>query len=1225
MRAYIFALILIVPPVQGGLSEFYGDVEQLELYPRSTVEQKELDLVPHERTWLKEKGRLVLGVSKPDYRPFDITINDSKYEGVTADISGALSKLLNIDFVIRSFADRDSAIAALKSGTIDMLASANGYDVTDPQLVLSKPYAPDQPILFSRLNDVRKFQGDLTGVRVAVTNDYITHDVIVNDFNGALVELYTSREKALAALAFGRVDLYLGDALSSNLLINENYFNYVKVERFVDINTRGTSYALRKDNNALRHILDTAIAAIDSHEYDEILRRWAGGIGALKGKNVSLTESEKDWIARNPIVHIAVSAGQAPIAFIDTEGSFSGIASDILKIVSFDTGIKFEPVYYDKVSDLQRAILTGESDLACLTKTTAREARFRFTETFAFSPFAIMTGKADRNLVSIQQLRGQRVAIPKGHVVAEFLHGEFPDIKVKETSNLLEAMSLVSEGKAIATIAPLSIARFYSERMSGYKIFINNIVDEDGARFSFAMQRADQDLQSILNKVLAVIPPDELIVISNRWRANPAVQINSWKDYSSIILQIVGVAALLLGVSLVWNIYLRRQVAQRNQARKELDEQLGFMQSLINGTPHPIYVRDREGRLLSCNTYYLQAINRRFDELKGKRSFEGSKIDALQAHELHADYMEVIRSGKPIETDRPLQVKDRATTIYHWIYPYKDSSGEVQGVICGWIDISERRKLIEEIAAARDQADAASRAKTTFLATMSHEIRTPMNAIIGLLELNLRGSSKETPGRSLIEVAYDSAISLLELIGDILDIVRIESGNLSLSSRRADLRELSESVVRVFDGLARQKGLTLNIAFHGALGGEVLIDPVRYKQILSNLVGNAIKFTDSGGVRIGVSGKQTPQGQLQVEVLVEDSGIGISPADQANVFRPFEQVATQEHNVRGGAGLGLAICRSLAEMMGGTLSLESQLGVGTRVRLQLALSPLEPLAACERDQGKHIDAAKSYRPNLKILVVDDNSANRLVLSQQFTYLGHRVTSACDGVEALQAWTAGDFDLVVTDCNMPLMSGYELAGKLRQAQAGNSAPRTVILGFTANAQADEVQKCVAAGMDDCLFKPVTIDDLEQRLRRWFGMPDDLTAVAPETPALGFHPGLDSSAGEATFQLASLIEISKTDDDALKQMLQEFLRSNRMDLELLSAYTLEDVQGVAQTAHKIKGGAKVLHAHRLISACEAVEHCSQLPAVNSGEVKNAVERLKQEMLCLEQDLVKTLARL
>ncbi|MOA13495.1 Virulence sensor protein BvgS precursor [compost metagenome] len=133
------------------------------------------------------------------------------------------------------------------------------------------------------------------------------------------------------------------------------------------------------------------------------------------------------------------------------------------------------------------------------------------------------------------------------------------------------------------------------------------------------------------------------------------------------------------------------------------------------------------------------------------------------------------------------------------------------------------------------------------------------------------------------------------------------------------------------------------------------------------------------------------------------------------------------------------------------------------------------------------------------------------------------------------------------------------------------------------------------------------------------------MAPETPALGFHPGLDFSAGEATFQLASLIEISKTDDDALKQMLQEFLRSNRMDLELLSAYTLEDVQGVAQTAHKIKGGAKVLHAHRLISACEAVEHSSQLPAVNSGEVKNAVERLKQEMLCLEQDLVKTLARL
>ncbi|SDJ30633.1 multi-sensor hybrid histidine kinase [Pseudomonas delhiensis] len=1208
MRICIVFLVCVLAWIRTGYCAPYESDVQLELYSRANSEHKELDLGSEQWKWLRKKGRLVVGVSEPDYRPFDITINDDRYEGITADVLGLISRYLGVNVVIRSFPDRNKAIEALKSGETDLLASANGYDATDVSILLTTPYAPDQPALFSRLNDSRIFNGQLDGVRVAVPYDYITRDVVLNNFQGSLVEFYKSRQEALAALAFGRADLYLGDILSSNLLINENYFNFVKIERMVDINTRGTSFAIRRNDELLLGIVNSAIKAIDRKDYDEILRRWAGGTQAITAKKIELTDGEREWISKHPIVRIAVSLDQAPIAFMDSDGNFSGIASDILKIASFNTGIKFEPVYLDRVSDLQSAVLDGKAELACLTKIPSREEFLRFTENFAYSPFVVMTNNKNTNIISLEQLRGKRVAIPKGHVVIEKLRRFYPDIDIVETSNLFESMDAVSSGEVLATIAPMGIARFYSDRVEGLNISINNVIDVDGARFPFVMKRSDVELQSILDKVLADIPPDELNVISSRWRGNPAVRIKSWKDYRPLIIQIVSVAILLLAVSFVWNAYLRRQIAQKNQAKQALDEQLLFMQALINGTPHPIYVRDKEGRLLSCNKYYLQAIGRELEDVVGKYSFEGVKANHKEASALHSDYLRVMRTDTPFEMDRTLHLRGGATTVYHWIYPYKASNGDTQGVICGWIDISERRRLIEELKTAKDLADAASRAKTTFLATMSHEIRTPMNAIIGLLELSIRGS--ETIDRTLIEVAHDSAISLLELIGDILDVVRIESGSLAILPRRASIIELSESVLRVFNGLARQKNLSLSLHCNEAVAGEFMVDPVRYKQILSNLVGNSIKFTDVGGVVVNLSGVSKGNSMVEVEVTVEDTGIGITEVDQSKLFEPFEQVEAQEHAARGGTGLGLAICRSLAELMGGSLSLSSKLGVGTCVSLKLCLSALE-----SQEISEQVDESPLFQGDLKslnILVVDDNSANRLVLSQQLSYLQHDVISAADGAEAFRIWRSGDFDIVITDCNMPVMNGYEFTRNIRDAEFKRGAKPVVVFGFTANAQPEEVQRCVAAGMNDCLFKPVTIDDLDKVIRKWMASISDSAQVS-RVGVLPIEPGrhLKGEAGEAKFDLAPLRRVAKENNEVLRLMLVEFLKTNREDLEkLLACWRARDLSGLSEIAHKLKGGAKFLHALDLIEACQAVEILARDVATDFDDLELAVDVVKDE---------------
>nr|BFE95526.1 hypothetical protein GCM10020185_60620 [Pseudomonas brassicacearum subsp. brassicacearum] len=284
--------------------------------------------------------------------------------------------------------------------------------------------------------------------------------------------------------------------------------------------------------------------------------------------------------------------------------------------------------------------------------------------------------------------------------------------------------------------------------------------------------------------------------------------------------------------------------------------------------------------------------------------------------------------------------------------------------------------------------------------------------------------------RFAIEVASGAAHGMLDLIGDILDIARIESGKLSLAPQRANLHELTESVARIFEGLARQKHLRLQRVLDAGVNRDVLIDPLRFKQIVSNLLSNAIKFTDQGEVRLSVSGEpDVEHGRLGICLRVEDTGCGISPEDQRRLFSPFTQATHTTQSARSGSGLGLVISRTLCEMMGGTLTLRSAAGAGTQVEILLDLPLLDALPTAPPVEAEALVPGRA----LSILVVDDYPANRLLLSQQLGYLGHRVQEAQNGVEGLHAWRSEHFDVVITDCNMPLMSGYELARAIRDEE------------------------------------------------------------------------------------------------------------------------------------------------------------------------------------------------
>lgn len=603
--------------------------------------------------------------------------------------------------------------------------------------------------------------------------------------------------------------------------------------------------------------------------------------------------------------------------------------------------------------------------------------------------------------------------------------------------------------------------------------------------------------------------------------------------------------------------YLRQRVAELEQFSGATEKLIVNREAKFKG----IIDNFRLGLLEVAPSGIIIHANESFCEMSG---FTCEELQGQDGGDLLLDADEKermkVRNASRIEGEEDvyeLKVLNKNKETRYWLVsaaPLLDDEGCVQGSIGIHWDITQMKELELELIESKRKAEESSKAKAMFLANMSHEIRTPLNGIVGMAE-QLAQSQLDADQRYFTDIMRSASSTLLSIINDVLDISKIESGKFSIETTTFNLNETIKRTLSIFGEKAKVSGISLDIDLMDDRGIMHLGDPHRLSQVLFNIVGNAIKFTQAGYVRVTSKLERGENDVCWVSFQIEDTGVGMDLAYLAKVFEAFSQEDASITRKFGGSGLGLSIARSIVQIMGGTIQIESEKGKGTKVSIRIPMRISNDKT--KQDIVEMTDLQKSLK-GLRVLAVEDNELNRMVLQVILKKCEVTVSMAHNGQEAIEMIQGNEFDIVLMDVQMPIVDGLEATKYIRE----ELKLTTPIIGLSANAMREEVEICKQAGMNDYLVKPYSERSLVEVMKKW-SLENQVVEIVEEEKFV------------ETLDLSMLKQYVGNDDSVMKEVVRGYLEHlppqlDRLELALVGL----DVLALRHELHQLKASMEII---------------------------------------------------
>ena len=998
--------------------------------------------------------------------PFDFTNKQGDHIGLSHDILEYVSKKTGVKFEYVSDIWRNS-LNNVEKNKRHLLPAIYKTPTRSKQLVFSDPYYQPLSYFFTRSTSKLTADSDIKNTSIALVKGNAAAQEVQKQYPKMRITYTESIAQAIRLLSQGKVDL-VADAYSviNYYALQNAKTNIRKLKPVVGVSLNGIRIAVNKKYSDFIPIINIVLDSMSEFTKEQLYRKWSINPQLVDKNQLALTTNERNWLDEHPNIKVAVDPNWMPYESINANGDHIGIIPEIINIISKQLNVTFDIIKTKTWDESTKVFNNKQVSVISASIEFNHLHEAKFTNEYLSSPFAIVMRDENQYVESLSDVLGKKISLIEGFNSTEKIVKKYPKQKFTIVETISQGLDDLYTGKTDVLIGILTQVNYHIIE-NGYDSL--RVVGKTpyNIKLGFGIQPEFFPLIPILNKAISSIPTNTKQEILSHWGQNKLLVKT---DYTLLLIVSLGAIGIFL-IFIYWNRRLQKEVSLRAESEQNLSV-------VIDNTPIIIFVTEKSTtKLLMANPTAMQtlAINtQNISEIRGTDFYHWDQnqqvIDKvvnkfktnarvseeqIKLRNLKGEIIEGLLSISPIH----FQNKDAYLNII--------------------VNLNDRIEMEDQLHAAKEFAENANRAKSEFLANMSHEIRTPMNAIIGFTEL-LYEQIKDEKLKNFVKTIKSAGNSLLLLINDILDLSKIEAGKIIINSKAVNPHNLLDDVSNMFMMNARNKNLDLILEVDPKIPSALFLDEARVRQVLFNLVGNAVKFTDNGYIKVKAIAENQDDIHSSVDLRIEviDTGIGIPKHELNNIFENFQQQEGQSIRKYGGTGLGLTISKRLTQLMNGNITVTSEQEKGSCFAVTLKAIEIANISLKNTETPLQKDnATKPTFLNAKILIVDDIKDNRDLLQEIFSGLEIITKHAENGKMAVSLALNEHYDLVMMDIRMPQMDGYQAAKLIKK-----SKPKLTIVALTASVMRDDYEMQRKNNFDGYLRKPVLKRELITELQR-----------------------------------------------------------------------------------------------------------------------------------------------